>query len=70
MERDPEVFTVDIPKGTFPTLLGVIWMYEENLQMDIKIYREKWIEHLAYAAGINLFWIIIFKMCMMCITKN
>ena len=27
--------------------------------MDILIYRERWVEHLSYVAGFNLFWLAV-----------
>jgi len=68
MENDPD-FLVDEPSAD-PALIGNIWINYQNLEKDIFIYRERWIEHIAYIGGMNLFWVIIFKILLSCFTKN
>ena len=53
-----------------PRLLGEVEIYEENLQLEIYIFREGWVEHLALLGGINIFWIILFKSILSCYKKN
>ena len=68
MENDPD-FLVDTPSSD-PGLIGNIWINYQNLEKDIFIYRERWIEHIAYIGGMNLFWVIVFKIFLGCCTKN
>jgi len=68
MENDPD-FLVDTPSSD-PALIGNIWINYQNLEKDIFIYRERWIEHIAYIGGLNLFWLIVFKLFLGCFTKN
>jgi len=68
MENEPD-FLVDTP-STDPGLIGNIWINYQNLEKDIFIYRERWIEHIAYIGGMNLFWVIVFKLVLGCCTKN
>ena len=53
-----------------PKLLGEITIYEQNLEMNVYVYREGLIEHLALLGGINLFWIIVFKLILTCYKRN
>ena len=32
--------------------------------MDILVYRERWIEHLAMVAGFNMFWLAVIYLCL------
>ena len=64
MENDPD-FLVDVPTTT-PGLIGNIWINYQNLEKDIYIYRERWIEHIAYIGGMNLFCIIALKIVLGC----
>ena len=69
IEREPTIITSVMPAG-FEAFLGIIWFYEEDVEMNINIYRERWLEHLAYVAGLNLFWFIIFYCCLKCFVRN
>ena len=58
VEREPTIVTSVMPRG-YEQFLGIIWFYEEDVELNIMIYRERLIEHLAYCGGLNLFWIVI-----------
>jgi len=50
--------------------MGVVWFYEDDVELNINVHRERWAEHLAFVAGLNLFWIMIFHCFLRCCTRN
>ena len=69
IEHEPHIQTF-VPRSGLPKLLGEVEIYEENLQLNVYIYRQGWVELLAIVGGVNLFWITIFKIVLTYYKKN
>jgi len=65
IEKEPIVHTATFPAG-YEQFLGQIYVQEESVKMNINVYRERWIEHLAFIGGLNMFWIFIFYAFFQC----
>ena len=59
-----------MPNEFYPEHLGKLYIEEDDWQTDIHVYRERWMDHLAYIGGINLFWIFFVQCCLSCCVKN
>jgi len=68
IEKEPTIVSASI--GTAHPFLGIVWFYEEDVELHINVHRERWAEHLAYIGGLNLFWIMLFHCFLRCCTKN
>ena len=68
IEREPTIVSATIGKSH--PFLGIVWFYEEDVELNIIVHRERWAEHLAFVGGLNLFWIMIFHCIFKCCTRN
>jgi len=43
---------------------------EEDVELKINVYRERMIEAIAYAGGLNIFWLMLFNCIARCLVRN
>lgn len=69
--KDPLIFSANTgPDPSLKTLLGTIWIHEDDLVDNILIFHERWIEHIAFIGGLNVFWLMIFYCLFKCCASN
>lgn len=68
IEQEPTIVAANI--GSAHPFLGIVWFYEDDVELNINVKRENWPEHLAYVGGLNLFWIMLFHCFLKCCTRN
>ena len=44
----------------------MIYIVDEPVQTNINVYRERWIEHLAFVGGLTFFWVFIVHNILRC----
>lgn len=69
--KDPLIFSANTGSdANLKTLLGTIWVHEDDLVDNILIFREKWIEHIAFIGGLNIFYLLVFYCLFKCCVSN
>ena len=64
IEKSPKIMT-KLELQTVRTHMGSFYMQEEDVAMDIYVWREPMMQHLAFIGGLNFFW----SMIMWCFLK-